>query len=63
VELDNVFEPDQLVGQKVYFNYPEGEKVSGRISKRFGKRSSKKVLLQFENGIREEGIFQNVFIY
>lgn len=65
VNLDNGFEPDQLVGQKVYFQYPDDEdrKVSGSISKRFGKKSSGKVLVIFKKGVREEAIFQKVYKY
>ncbi|MHA2252943.1 MAG: helix-hairpin-helix domain-containing protein [Candidatus Kariarchaeaceae archaeon] len=63
VDLDEGFNPDQLVGQKVYFVYPDNEaRVAGSVSKRFGKSSSGKVLVNFKKGIRMEGIKQKLFI-
>jgi len=63
VKLDDGFNPSQLVGQKIYFTYPEGQKVSGSISKRFGKKSSGKVLVNFKKGVREEAVFQKIYKY
>ena len=63
VKLDNGYKPDQLVGQKVYFRYPETTaKVPGSIGKRFGKASSGKVLVYFKKGIRQEALNQKIFI-
>lgn len=63
LKLENGYKPDQLVGQKVYFTYPDTEvKVPGTIAKRFGKVSSGKVLVYFNKGIRREGLNQAIFI-
>ncbi|MFV2014350.1 MAG: helix-hairpin-helix domain-containing protein [Candidatus Heimdallarchaeota archaeon] len=63
VKLENGYKPDQLVGKKVYFIYPDKEqKVPGSISKRFGKASSGKVLVYFKKGIRREALNQPIFI-
>lgn len=63
VDLDVDVKPDSLVGQKVYFIYPDNKmKVPGSISKRFGKVSSGKVLVNFKKGIRTDGIHQKLFI-
>ncbi|MCE7737667.1 MAG: hypothetical protein GPJ54_22440, partial [Candidatus Heimdallarchaeota archaeon] len=63
LKLENGYKPDQLVGQKVYFRYPDTEvKVPGTIAKRFGKVSSGKVLVYFKKGIRREGLNQAIFI-
>ncbi len=63
VDLDKNFNPDQLVGQKVYFVYPDSDlRVAGSVSKRFGKTTSRKVLVNFKKGIRMEGMYQKLFI-
>lgn len=63
VKLEAEFNSDQIVGQKVYFTYPDNDqRVAGSIAKRFGKSSSKKVLVYFKKGIRREGIHQKIFI-
>ncbi|OLS26472.1 MAG: DNA polymerase IV [Candidatus Heimdallarchaeota archaeon LC_2] len=63
LKLENGFNPDQIVGKKVYFIYPETTtKVPGSISKRFGKASSGKVLVYFKKGIRVNAINQPIFI-
>jgi ribosomal protein L35AE/L33A len=63
VKLENGITPDQLTGQKVYFVYPETtKKIPGSISKRFGKASSGKVLVNFKRGIRSEALNQPIFI-
>lgn len=63
VKLQDDLNPDQLVGQKIYFTYPEGKKMSGSISKRFGKQSSGKVLVNFKSGVREEAVHQKIYTY
>jgi ribosomal protein L35AE/L33A len=63
VDLVDGLEPDMLVGQKVYFTYPDGKKLSGSISRRFGKRTTGKVLVAFKIGVREEAIFQRIYKY
>ncbi|MCY3413296.1 MAG: hypothetical protein INQ03_16780 [Candidatus Heimdallarchaeota archaeon] len=63
VDLSIDMAPDSLVGQKVYFIYPDNEmKVAGSIAKRFGKASSGKVLVNFKKGIRPEAMAQKIFI-
>ncbi len=63
VDLDDNFSSDSIVGKKIYFVYPDtNKKVAGSIGKRFGKSSSKKVLLYFKSGIRREAINQPVFV-
>ncbi|MHA2169966.1 MAG: helix-hairpin-helix domain-containing protein [Candidatus Kariarchaeaceae archaeon] len=63
VDLDEGFNPEQLVGQKVYFTYPDNEmRVPGSVARRFGKSTSGKVLVFFKKGIRMEGIHQKLFI-
>ncbi|MHA2097078.1 MAG: helix-hairpin-helix domain-containing protein [Candidatus Kariarchaeaceae archaeon] len=63
VKLENSIAPDQLSGQKVYFVYPETtKKIPGSVSKRFGKATSGKVLVNFKKGIRMEALNQSIFI-
>ncbi len=65
VELDDDLDasPDTLVGQKVYFVFPDtGKKMAGSIAKRFGKKSTRKVLVYFKKGVRAEGLHQKLLI-
>jgi histone H1/5 len=63
VDLVEGYNPNALLGQKVYFVYPDTEvKVPGSITKRFGKQSSAKVLVNFQRGVRTDGINQKLFI-
>ncbi len=63
VDLVEGYNPNALLGQKVYFVYPDTEvKVPGSITKRFGKQSSAKVLANFQRGVRTDGINQKLFI-
>ncbi|MDH5403361.1 MAG: helix-hairpin-helix domain-containing protein [Candidatus Heimdallarchaeota archaeon] len=63
VDLNDEFHPEMLLGQNVYVTYPDNEqRVSGSVTKRFGKPSSKKVLVNFKKGIRLEAISQKVYI-
>lgn len=63
VQLNNDFDPEALLGKKVEIVYPDtNKKIKGSIAKRFGKRTSKKVLVRFDKGVRTAGLHQPVVI-
>ncbi len=62
VQLNPEFDSEAVIGKTITFTYPDnGAVVVGNIYKRFGKRSSRKVLVKFEKGIRPISRYQIVY--
>jgi len=62
VQLNPEFDSEAVIGKTISFTYPDnGAVIVGNIYKRFGKRSSKKVLVKFEKGIRPISRYQVIY--
>jgi len=62
VQLNPEFDSEAVIGKTISFTYPDnGAVIVGNIYKRFGKRSSRKVLAKFEKGIRPISRYQVVY--
>ncbi len=63
VKLSNGYSPEELIGKKVKLTYPDTNSViKGSVVRTFGKRSSAKVLVRFDKGVRTSGIYQPIVI-
>lgn len=61
VKLVSEYDPESVLGKPVEIVYPDtNSRIKGSITRSFGKRTSKKVLVRFEKGVRTVGLHQPV---
>lgn len=62
VKLNDEFTAASLLGKRVKLTYPDNEKsIIGSISRTFAKKSSNKVIVKFNKGVRMAGMYVPVF--